>query len=118
MDYVVLAIFCLYVGNSYGKITTTIRFKELLDSVALDNGIDINQRKNLAKQQIPFLVTEKHGDMLYLYEKDTDTFMCQGSTLEILVEKLSEYKDIHIALVEHDTKPIWFVNGEIKDKYE
>lgn len=109
MEYLLLAIFCSFAGYVFGVIRTIRHLKRMLDEPESAN------MRDLDKQDIPILATEKHGDMLYLFEKRTDNFMCQGTSLEDLAKKLAEYKDIHIALVDHNSKPIWFVNGEISE---
>lgn len=109
MESILLFMLAGFVGYVFGVMRTIRHLKHLLDEP------DTINFKNLKKQEIPILTTEKHGDTLYLFEKETDNFMCQGSTLEDLAKKLAEYKDIHIALVDHNSKPIWFVNGEITE---
>lgn len=109
MEYLIFAIVCWFSGYVVGINRTIQHLKKAIDESEFENEQDLDKR------DIPILATEKHGDMLYLFEKKTDSFMCQGTSLEDLAKKLAEYKDIHIALVDHNSKPIWFVNGEISE---
>ncbi len=109
MEFLFAFLLGLGVGYISGVVKTIGHLKHLLNKQE-------TLESNLEKHSIPVLMTEKHGDTLYLFEKETDHFMCQGSSLEDLAKKLSEYKDIHIALVDHNSKPVWFVNGEISEE--
>lgn len=114
MEYILLGVVCFGVGYIWAGVAFTLRFKRILEEAAHEVGVTLN-KKDAAKLSVPLLITEQHGDMLYLFEKETDSFMCQGNSLQDLMEKLSEYKDIHLAFVEHNKKGFWFSNGEILD---
>lgn len=109
MELIIIILACIFFGYVVGVLRTIMHLKHAL--------IDVESKdiKNLEKQDIPILNLEKHGDMLYLFEKSTDIFMCQGSSLEDLAKKLSEYKDIHIAVVDNDSKPVWLINGKVSE---
>jgi hypothetical protein len=70
------------------------------------------------KAIVPVCVAEHIQNVYYLFEKDTDNFMCQAPTLEELPQKLFEAKNINLALVlfPHDVSHdcLWIVNGKIK----
>jgi hypothetical protein len=46
----------------------------------------IDYRKKLAKEMIITVNIEKHGDIFYLFDKDTDVFIAQGRDLNELKE--------------------------------
>ena len=85
MEFILLIILSVFIGYVFGIMRTIRHLKNMVDDH------DFGNVKNLQKQQIPLLTTEKHGDTLYLFEKETDSFMCQGSSLEDLAKKLAEW---------------------------
>lgn len=63
----------------------------------------------------PKLVVEHTDNMLYLYDSQTNTFICQGKTLEELARLSKQYKNITDAMV-LDTKSntvVTFSDGKI-----
>jgi hypothetical protein len=71
-----------------------------------------------AKAMIPVCVAECVGQTYYLYEKDTDKFMCQASSFEELPQSLFDTRKINLALVLFPTASnsdnYWIINGKIK----
>ena len=71
-----------------------------------------------AKAMIPICVAECVGQNYYLYEKDTDKFMCQSASLEELPKNLFDNKKINLALVMFpkgtNSENYWIINGKIK----
>lgn len=107
MDYISL----FFLGWFLGSMFTTIKIRRRLLNPLLEEF-------EKEKEKIPYYVIEQHGDTLYLFEKESDVFVCQGTSKEELVKKLADYKKIYIALVEYNSKFLWFVNGEIKDEVQ
>jgi hypothetical protein len=64
------------------------------------------------------MYTETEGNTLYLYEKDTNQFQCQASTMTELAKNLLAIKNIQLAKINHDSKELWFVDGDILDEIE
>jgi hypothetical protein len=75
----------------------------------------INERIiNEVKARLPICYVEKHEDSDYLlYNKDTEEFLCQGSSLEELAEKCQERFDS--VLVKAQKGSYWFVDGKVKE---
>lgn len=71
-----------------------------------------------AKAMIPVCVAEYVEHTYYLYEKDTDKFMCQAPSFEELPKSLFDNKKINLALVLFPTatnnENYWIINGKIK----
>jgi hypothetical protein len=71
-----------------------------------------------AKAMIPVCIAECVEQTYYLYEKDTDKFMCQASSFEELPKSLFDNKKINLALVmfptSTDYENFWIINGKIK----
>lgn len=89
-------------------------FQKFIRNTLKEMGVVENTPTNIG----PICAIEKHGDVLYIFEKNTDQFLCQGLNLEELAINLFKYKNIEIALVEHDTESYWFVKGVIKKTSE
>lgn len=64
-------------------------------------------------RRIPVLHTEQSSDNLFLSDTSTNTFMCQGKTLEELAANLKSVCNISMAQVNHDDKQIIIVDGKI-----
>lgn len=51
---------------------------------------DIDLIKNKIKSQIMIVNIEKHGDCYYLFDKETDTFVAQGKTVEEIKDAMQK----------------------------
>lgn len=67
-------------------------------------------------QQIPIMYTEKDGNTLYLYDKETNGFQCQAFSLDDLAKEFSSVRKVFIAKVIHEDKELWFVEGDVLDE--
>lgn len=70
------------------------------------------------KDLVPFCVAEYEQGNFYLYEKDTNCFLCQGKTLDDVAFKLStSKKKITLAFVflnmNGKNESFWIINGKI-----
>lgn len=92
-----------------GYVVGLSKIKVLAASKAFDQLV--------AKAAVTVCVAETIGSITYLFEKDSHNFMCQGSSLEELAQRLLEDKKINIAFVmqpdELVNKTYWFVNGKL-----
>ena len=87
----------LIVVSAMGK--TTNMLEKIIDEV---------------KARLPICYIEKHDDSDYLlYNRDTEEFVCQGSSLEELAEKCKERFDS--VLVKAHEGAYWFVDGKVKE---
>lgn len=109
-----LLIFCIVIGWILGSNYAYFKMQRVLRKI-VNEDLDVDLKSYSNKHEVPILVTERHENMLYLWNKETNDFMCQGIDLKELQEKLSKHKNIHMACVQHDDKYFWFINGEIKD---
>lgn len=77
----------------------------------------IKAQENLVLQNKTFLhncLIEKHNDVLYLYDKNSNDFICQGLSLDELADKALKYKNVEYAMVENNQKVILFERGKVK----
>jgi hypothetical protein len=91
--------------------------------ICIDHGFDIDEEvtnshieKFMAEKRIFSLETEEVDDTILLYDRDTKTFLCQGSTLEELAVKAKEQKNIEYAAVYHTDKMFIFLRGVVAEK--
>lgn len=61
------------------------------------------------------LITETHNNILYLYDKETRDFICQGQDIDELAQFAHKYKNISSAIVLHDAKLFAFKDGTSHD---
>lgn len=102
-----ITIFCL--GFSIGKIHTYLRISILLNSIKNGNGLEDSEED---WQTLHELIIEKHNDILYLFEKESNRFICQASSVQELAKIAKEDNNIINAAVVFDNKIFTFVNGE------
>lgn len=115
-----LFIFCIFAaGFVAGKLHTYFHVAKLLRDVAAHAGIDIEREiKKLDHEEVNpeklvyKLMVENHGDLLYLFDKETDEFICQGSSVQELAKLALERKKINLAAVLHGEKVFKFKDGE------
>ena len=62
------------------------------------------------------LETELIDDIIFLYDRDTNDFICQGNSLEQLAQLSREYKKIEYATVKHGDYFIAFIEGKVTEK--
>jgi hypothetical protein len=62
--------------------------------------------------QFPKLYIEKSGTQYYLFEKGTETFKCQSSTVDDLAVKYYEYTKSVMAFVQYNNEKFVFIEGE------
>ena len=66
------------------------------------------------KARLPICYVEKHGTKDYLlYNRDTEEFVCQGSSYEELAELCKDRFDT--VLVKAKDKSMWFTEGKVKE---
>jgi hypothetical protein len=108
-------------GYFVGEFVTILRTRSLILKLAAIAGIDIRQlieeaknNKDVKAVALRKLQVETHHDILYLFDSESDVFICQGSTIEDLAKQAKEHKNIIEALVTYGNKQFVFSNGESK----
>lgn len=115
---------CVFVfGYIMGQIFFALKIRNAIRKIAEAHGIDLkdveidvlntNTKINVIK--IPNLVTESTANSILLYNKDTGDFVTQADNVQELAENVYKFNKINFALVKHDEKQMWFVEGKIKD---
>lgn len=129
MDLLVFFSFCLifYVGYLTGEAFTFFKIRQVLKQLGDAIGVDLIKELNKLHEEyksveekvqlVKFhkLKTEKHGDMIYLFDHERDDFICQGRTIEELAKLAKENKQIVGAIVSHDDKVFVFTDGKSQE---
>lgn len=90
-------IFVFVFGWIVGHITAIRQVGKLLSEA----------NTSTKEENKPFaLYVEKHGDILYLYEGENNTFVCQGKTVEELKENALKYRNITLTTLDDYNKLI------------
>jgi hypothetical protein len=119
MEIILLIVFVLafQLGKHYGYYKIVKTMKEVAD----EQGIDLEKELGLVVEQenkkakvfvVPKLNVEQHGEMLYLFDVDTDNFICQGSSVQELAKLAKELKNVSVAAVKHGDKIFAFKDGQ------
>jgi hypothetical protein len=76
------------------------------------HGVNKMIEERVVVAEVPALNTQRVNDTIYLYEEST--FVCQGASIEEVAQNFLKVRPVKIAIVKHDEKDIWFVDGEVK----
>lgn len=68
-----------------------------------------------SKVKVPKLFTEYEGNSIFLYNKDTGSFLCQGKSLEELAEIINGEYDA--AVVVDRGKQLIFMKGKVTEGF-
>ena len=111
--------FIFWLGYQVGMTIMAYRLRYLVYKEAKHRGlikeIDLDLEEEPTVMQ---LFVEKANNTLYLYDKNDNTFVCQGSTLEELATLAKKYKNIDYAAVMIDKEIYAFVDGIVKSEQE
>jgi len=112
MEILLALVIGYFVGKAHAYYTLARAFRD----IAEENGIDLEKdwlsEKVEETTQVYKLKVETHGDMLYLFDKETDSFVCQGSTVQELATLAQKNKNIAYAAVLHGDKIFTFQDGK------
>lgn len=130
MELLEIFLFIMFVfgcGYVVGKIHSYWVMSEFLARIQEKEGIDlVRMMKNLndednevvtevSKPAVYKLEVETHGETLYLWDRENNSFVCQGKTLEELAKFAKDYKQIIYASVLYGEKVFMFNDGEHKE---
>ena len=120
---IIILGFVFYVGYNLGQIVLSWQLRDLIVKEARKEGIKIDGEYNIIedtddKPNVHKLIVEKTNNMLYLYDHEANSFVCQASTMEELATFAKEYNNIkYAAVMDVDGDSIYtFVDGKVKVK--
>lgn len=120
LELIIIA-FIFWLGYNAGQMVLSWQLRDVIRKEARSQGINVDDEYNLIKDEGPKvqqLIVEKVNNVLYLYERDTDDFVCQGTTLTELATLAKKYKNIKYAAVMIDEEIYAFVDGVVKTDKE
>ena len=110
--------YCAFkLGEMYGH---WIAYKALTEFLK-DKGINLDKEVEkeidtpTIKVKVYKLETHEENNMLYLFNRDTNAFICQAPTIEELAKLAKDYKNITAASVLHGKKVFMFMDGNAKE---
>ena len=98
-------ILILALGWVMGEFYTNYKLLKNLRSIVI---IEEVKRPNIYK-----LETELVDDIILLYDRESNDFICQGNSLEQLAQLSKEYKKIEYASVKHGDYFVAFIEGKV-----
>ena len=123
MDALIIIAIVFYLGYIVGEAVAMYRLHRVMRNLAESMGINVEQELAKMKEDIfdvkvvklINLETETHGDMIYLFDKEHNDFICQAKSVEELAQLAKEVKKIDKALVYHNDKKFIFVDGKSEE---
>lgn len=108
METVIIGVLLFWLGS----VWTLYTIRKQLFRLAEENNIKIVNNTIQSIEPV-VLEIETHSNIFYLYDKKTNTFMCQGISLEELANNLNTFNKIKIAVVKYNEKLVWFKEGKV-----
>jgi hypothetical protein len=104
--------FVFFMGYQLGASIMAYRFRNILIRLAKTQGIILDASEINSKPAVYQLVVEEVQNTLYLYDKEKNTFVCQGNSIDDLASMAKEHKNIEYAAVLYNEKVYKFVDGK------
>ena len=119
----IIVAFIFWLGYQVGQMVLSWQLRDIIRKEARKEGLKIDGEYNIIepkdeKPNVFQLFVEKSNDILYLYEREKDTFICQASTMEELAKLSLKYKNIKYALVLNGEDVFAFIDGTVKTSKE
>jgi len=114
MDILIILVIW-YAGYLVGNAMANLKFAREIKNAAEAVGIDLEKEFALKEKQanvVHKLAIEKHGEILYLFDKEQDNFICQANTVQELAKLAKQYKNIIHAAVMYENTIYQFKDGE------
>ena len=102
-------ILILALGWVMGQFYTIYKLRKNLRSVIII-------QEEVSRPNVFKLETEEVDNTILLYDRDTNDFICQGTSLEQLAQLSREYKKIEYATVKHGDYVVAFIEGKVTEK--
>lgn len=105
IPYIVVASIVFFLGTLYGWHLRERHATRTLERFLREAKVEESEQEDLTH-----IVIEKHNDVFYVYERENNTFMAQGSTREELEENLKKrYPDQRFACPEKILREVGFL---------
>lgn len=110
-----------WVGYQLGQMVLSWQLRDVIRAEARREGINVDDGYNVIedkKPKVAQLFVETSNDILYLYDREKNDFICQAKTLDELAILAQKYKNIKYAAVMNGDKIYAFVDGVVKSEKE
>ena len=116
LEIIILGL-VFWVGYEAGIAITAYRLRHLVYKEAKRIGLlkEIDIEDDPIVEQ---LYIEKTNDILYLYNREGKTFLCQAKSLDELASLASKYNNVKYAAVMVGEEIYAFVDGKVKSEKE
>ena len=112
-------------GWVLGQAYMAYRLRQSIQQIAEKYGMTMKEWEdtfseisNIKVNKIENLFTETIGNSIMLYNKDTGTFLCQAENIENLAKNAYEHSNVKFAMVTHEEKDMFFVEGKVSSSLE
>jgi len=106
-----------FLGWLVCKMVINYKVRKALSVIADANGMTLDEMTSVVIEseevEVPNLFTEIVNNSIMLYNKDTNQFVSQASSIDELAKAVMDYNKIDVALVNHNDEKIWFVDGKV-----
>jgi len=111
-----IVVVAFQAGKHYGYYKIVKLMKEVAEEQGLDlerelGIIQVREEEKNKADTVHKLQVEQHGEMLYLFDKESDNFICQGSSVQELCDLAKKHKNVNLAAVLHGDKVFAFKDG-------
>jgi hypothetical protein len=119
LEIIILGL-VFWIGYEVGVGVTAYRLRHLVYKEAKRIGLlkeidtDLEEETTIVEQ----LYVEKTNDILYLYNREGKTFVCQAKSLEELATLAKKYNNVKYAAVMLGEEIYAFVDGKVKSEKE
>lgn len=119
LEELIIFVFGFIIGYLY----SIWRVSKLIVSLSEKEGISVRRKESIDEEdsdkvkvlEVHRLEVEQVGEVLYLYNRHTKTFLCQGASLDTLAKTCKETLSIITAIVVYNDTVYTFVDGVSKE---
>lgn len=116
---IIILGFVFWIGYEIGITVTAYRLRHLVYKEAKRVGLLKEVDEELEEKPIvEQLYVEKTNDILYLYNREDKSFVCQAKSLDDLATLAMKYNNVKYAAVMLGEEIYAFVDGKVKTEKE
>lgn len=99
-------------GYVLGQFMLTYRIFKVVKDFDSSGGVIVQLQKPIVKK----LYSETINNTIYIWDRESEDFVCQAKTLEECAILSCKYSNIPYAVVKHNETFFMFVDGKVKEK--
>ncbi len=93
-----------YLGNAYQLYIMKKTIRSVINDYNESENVTINETK---------VKIEEVNNILYIYDSETDEFICQGNTIDEAAENFSKRRSIASASLTHNNTTVCVIDGKV-----